>query len=324
MTLRIGVVGAGNIAAIAQLPSLLARDDVELSVLVSRQKDPSAIVRRWGFGRAVSSVQEALDCGLDALFVLTPRSEHFTAVEAGLRAGVDVFCEKPLATSAADAVRLADLADETSRVLMVGFNRRFAPAYVEGKAAFGPGGSAFCIAQKNRDGSEYRATFENSIHMVDLIRWYCGGRPVDVSAHAVGDDQWHEDGLTATVRFDNGNTGVLVAARMAGGWEEMLDAYGNSMSVHVAAPDRIDVMQSGTMTSREMRSEAFGWATATETFGFRAAVDHFIDRVHDRAAPLTSGREAAETQLLIDRILQAAGLPTTEDPGRKWSSHARS
>jgi virulence factor len=323
MTLRIGVVGAGNIAAIAQLPSLLARDDIELSVLVSRQTDPSALVRRWGFGRAVSSVEQALNCGLDALFVLTPRSEHVTAVEAGLRAGVDVFCEKPLATSAADAVRLADLADETSRVLMVGFNRRFAPAYVEGKAAFGSGGSTFCIAQKNRDGSEYRATFENSIHMVDLIRWYCGGRPVEVNAHAVGDDPWQEDGLTATVRFDNGNTGVLVAARMAGGWEEVLDAYGNSTSVHVAAPDRIDVTRSGTTTSREMRAEAFGWATATETFGFRAAVDHFIDRVHDRAAPLTSGREAAETQLLLDRILGAAGLPTAEDPGREWSSHAR-
>src|SRR5690606_37475488 len=140
---------------------------------------------------------------------------------------------------------------------------------------------------------------------------------------AAGEDRWQEDGLTATVRFDNGNTGVLVAARNAGGWEEVLDAYGDSTSVHVAAPDRIAITRSGTTTSREMRAEAFGWATATETFGFRAAVDHFIDRVNDRAMPLTSGREAAETQLLLDRILAAAGLPTAEDPGRQWSSHAK-
>ena len=35
-------------------------------------------------------------------------------------------------------------------------------------------GATFCVAQKNRAGSEYRATFENAIHMVDLLRWYCG------------------------------------------------------------------------------------------------------------------------------------------------------
>jgi virulence factor len=321
--LRVGVVGAGNIAAVAQLPSLVAREDVELATLVSRRADPSPIVQRWGFGKAVSTVEEALDGGLDALFVLTPRSEHVAAVEAGLRAGVDVFCEKPLATRAADAVALADLADDTGRILMVGLNRRYAPVYAAGREAFGESGATFCVAQKNRNGSEYRATFENSIHMVDLLSWYCGGEPVSVTAHAAGDDPWQEDGLAATVNFDNGNTGVLVAARSAGGWEESLDAYGNATSVHIEAPERIAVTREGVTTTREMRAEAYGWATATETFGFRASVDHFLDRVRDRAQPLTSGREAARTQLLLDRILQAAGLPTEEQPGREWSSRAK-
>lgn len=320
--LRIGVVGAGNIATIAQLPTLTGRSDVELRTLVSRREDPSALVRRWGFGRAVRSVEEALDTGLDALFVLTPRAEHVAAVELALISGVDVFCEKPLATRATDAVRLADLADEQNRILMVGLNRRFAEVYRAGRVAFGDKGATFCVAQKNRDGSEYRATFENSIHMVDLLRWYCGGSAVAVEAHAAGDDQWQEDGVTALIRFDSGNTGMLVAARTAGGWEESLDAYGDATSVHIEAPERIATTVHGVTTMREMRAEAFGWATATRTFGFAAAVEHFLDRVRDRAAPLTSGREAAETQLLLDRILAAAGLPTEEQDGRAWESHA--
>lgn len=323
-TLRIGVVGAGNIAGIAQLPTLVARDDVELRALVTRKEDPQALMRRWGFRTAYPTVKAMLDAErLDAAFILTPRSEHVEATRSVLAAGIDVFCEKPLATRTADALSLAEQADESGRILMVGFNRRFAPVYEAGRAAFTARGAAFCIAQKNRAGSEYRATFENAIHMVDLLRWYCGGEPVEVNAHMAGGDPWQEDGVGALVRFDNGNTGVLMAARNAGAWSEKLDAYGDGVTATVSAPDRIAITRDNQTTVREMSSEAFGWATATQTFGFAAAVSHFLDRVRDRKQPLTSGTEAAKTQLLLDRILSAAGLPVEEQPGRLWASHAK-
>ena len=160
--LRIGVAGAGNIASIAQLPTLVARDDVELQGLVTRKDDPQPLMRRWGFRRAYPTVEALLETEeLDALFVLTPRSEHVHATRLALEAGVDVFCEKPLATSASDALSLAELAAARERVLMVGFNRRFAPVYETGRAAFGESGASFCVAQKNRAGSEYRATFDS-------------------------------------------------------------------------------------------------------------------------------------------------------------------
>lgn len=322
--LRIGVAGAGNIASIAQLPTLVQRDDVQLRALVTRRDDPQPLMRRWGFQSAYPSVEAMLEHEeLDALFVLTPRSDHVQATRAALQAGLDVFCEKPLATSAADAEDLARLAESSGRVLMVGFNRRFAPVYEEARAAFGKSGASFCVAQKNRSGSEYRATFENAIHMVDLLRWYCGGEPVDVSAHAAGDDPWQEDGVSALIRFDNGHTGVLMAARNAGGWSEKLDAYGNDVTASITAPDRVTITRAGVSTVREMSPEAFGWATATQTFGFAGAVHHFLDRVRDRQQPLTSGAEAAKTQRLLDRILSAAGLPTEEQPGREWTSHAK-
>ncbi|MER8162112.1 Gfo/Idh/MocA family oxidoreductase [Streptomyces sp. NPDC094472] len=320
--LRVGVVGAGNIAHIAQLPTLVARDDVELDVLVSRREDPSELVRRWGFSTAAPTVEQALERDLDALFVLTPRSEHVAGVRSALEADVDVFCEKPLATATSDAEQLADLADEHERVLMVGFNRRFAPTYVAAREEFGDAGATFCVAQKNRRGSEYRATFENAIHMVDLLRWFCPGEPVDVSAHAAGDDPWQEDGVSALIRFAGGGTGVLTAARTAGAWAEKLDAYGAERSAEVVAPDSVTLTKDGVSTVRSMSPEAFGWATATNTFGFAAAVHHFLDRVRDRGAPLTSGREAARTQALLDDILQAADLPVKEQEGRTWASHA--
>lgn len=320
---RVGIVGAGNIATIAQLPTLVKRDDVELAALVSRRPDPGPLMRRWGFGSAYARVEDMLAAeDLDAVFVLTPRSEHAHAVEACLRRGVDVFCEKPLASSAEEAERLADLADEHRRILMVDFNRRYAPVYVAGREAFGADGATFCIAQKNRPGSEYRATFENAIHMVDLLRWYCGGEAVEVSAHATGKDPWQEDGTAALIRFDTGGTGILMAARTAGAWNEKVDAYGAGRSAEIRAPESVAITIDGVTTTRELSSEAFGWATATETLGFAEAVHHFLDRLADRGQPLTSGRDAVATQRLLERILQSAGLPTGEQEGRHWESHA--
>jgi virulence factor len=78
----------------------------------------------------------------------------------------------------------------------------------------------------------------------------------------------------------------------------------------------------GVTTTRNLSSEAFGWATATETLGFAEAVHHFLDRRADRRPPLTGGRDAVATQRLLDRILKAAGLPTHEQEGRQWASHA--
>ena len=321
--LRVGVIGAGNIATIAQLPTLVQRDDVELAALVSRREDPSSLVRRWGFNAAYKTVEEMLAAQeLDAVFVLTPRSEHAHAVELCLNRDVDVFCEKPLAPATEEAEHLADLADERGRILMVDFNRRYAPVYTAGREAFGDKGATFCVAQKNRPGSEYRATFENAIHMVDLLRWYCGGEPEHVAAHAAGEDPWEEDGIAATIRFSTGNTGVLMAARTAGAWNEKLDAYGDGKTVEVRAPETVSTTINGVTTSRELSAEAYGWATATDTLGFSAAVHHFLDRVADRAQPLTSGREAVRTQRLLDQILAAAGLPTEEQTGREWASHA--
>lgn len=321
--LRVGVIGAGNIATIAQLPTLVQRADVELAALVSRRDDPSSLVRRWGFNAAYKTVEDMVDSQeLDAVFVLTPRSEHAHAVQLCLSRDVDVFCEKPLAPATDEAERLADLADERGRILMVDFNRRYAPVYTAGREVFGTKGATFCVAQKNRPGSEYRATFENAIHMVDLLRWYCGGEPEHVAAHAAGDDPWEEDGVAATIRFSTGNTGVLMAARTAGAWNEKLDAYGDGKTVEVRAPETVSTTVKGVTTSRELSAEAYGWATATDTLGFSAAVHHFLDRVADRQQPLTSGREAVHTQRLLDRILAASGLPTEEQAGREWASHA--
>ncbi len=323
--LRVGVVGAGHIAQVAQLPALSRTSDVSIEGVVTRTSESAAAnLRRWPIANAYESLDAMLGAArLDALLVLTPRQLHGTHVRAGLEAGLDVFCEKPLADSTAEAEDLARLAEARQQLLMVGFNRRFAPCYRRVKESFGHDGPAVVVAQKNRRGSEYRATFENAIHMVDMMRFLCG-EPASVDAHAVdGSDPYHEDALSALVRFESGAVGSLVAARNAGAWDERLDAYGDAQSTSVTAPYVSSVVRDDVVSRLDQVPAAYGWANVNEAFGFAASMDEFLHCVRSRRVPQSDGWSAARTQGLLDSILDAAGLPTTDAPDAAWSSRAQ-
>ena len=308
--IRVGLVGAGNIAQIAELPALAAAPGVVIAGVVSRHPaNAQRNAARWPIERVYELADAMIaQAHLDALFVLTPKFIHTPFVELGLTSGLDVFCEKPLATSLAEARRLADLADQTGQLLMVGFNRRYAEVYQLARREFGAGHPQFCVAQKNRPGSEYRATLENAIHMVDLLRWFCG-EAEQVTAYTRAADPYLEDGTVALIRFHTGTIGTLVAARTAGEWDERLDAYGGLTSVRVTAPDSVAISAAGETRVVEMRPRASGWAQATITMGFAPEVQHFLTCVRERRQPLTNGHEAVRTQELVEEILRQAGLP---------------
>lgn len=310
---RVGLVGAGSIAQVAELPALAANPQaVVAGVVTTSRESTQRNLDRWPIAAGYETVEEMIDqASLNALFVLTPKTDHVRYIETALRSGLDVFCEKPLTTSLADSRRLAAMADEQDRLLMVAFNRRYAEVYSRAREVFADGGLRFCVTQKNRLGSEYRATLENAIHMIDLLRWFCG-EAVEVAAHAVAPDLYEEEGAMALIRFDSGAIGTLVAARCAGEWDERLEAYGASRSVRVIAPDIVTVTDQGTTTVTEMRPRAQGWAQVNVTMGFGPEVDHFIECVQTRRRPLTDGHEAVRTQELVEEILRAAGLPLDE------------
>src|SRR5207344_2155985 len=68
--------------------------------------------------------------GLDAVWLVTPTTLHAEQIEAVLRAGKHVFCEKPVSLSVADCDRVIELAESRpQQVAMVGFMRRFDAGY---------------------------------------------------------------------------------------------------------------------------------------------------------------------------------------------------
>jgi virulence factor len=313
--LRVGVVGLGYIAREVHLPTLRDRADVQVVGLVDPEPAALSRVAASGVGPGYASVEALLEHGRpDCALVLAPKQRHHAVVCALLDAGVDVFCEKPLTTRLVEAEALVDLARARGRVLMVGFNRRYAPVYVRAREAFADRAPEACLATKNRPGTEYRATFENAIHMVDLLRWFCG-EAAEVHGFGQWTDPYHETAAAATLRFESGAVACLLASRTTSHWVERLEVFGHGRSAVVDAPDRVAIGRDGRAEVTDMTAVHLGWAHVADKMGFRQELDHFFDCVRRRAEPRTSGADAVRTQALMDRLLGAMGLPTDDKEG---------
>jgi virulence factor len=311
---RVAVVGLGSIARAVHLETLRQLPGVEVTGLVDPAPEARAGAARAGAGQAFAALDALLEAGRpDAALVLTPKQTHGGLVRALLEADVDVFCEKPLTMVLAEAEGLVALAARRGRILMVGFNRRYAPVYVRAREAFADRAPEACLAMKNRPGREYRATLENAIHMVDLLRWFCG-EAVLVQGAAAFRDPDYETTAVATLRFDSGALATLLATRATSHWTERFEVFGHGRSAIVDAPDRVSLGQDGQAVVTEMTAVHMGWAQVADKMGFRQELEHFLACVRTRAEPRTSGADAVRTQALMDRLLGAMGLPVGEGP----------
>ncbi|WP_320128637.1 Gfo/Idh/MocA family oxidoreductase [uncultured Sphaerochaeta sp.] len=306
---KVGLVGAGSIAEIAHLPILAKREDVEMTgVMALHIESAMKAKQKHSIKHAVATLPELIDLGIDCAFVLSPKDCHPRQVIELLNAGIDVFCEKPMGCNLREMEEMANTAERTGKTLMIGFNRRYSPVYRKAKELYGNTTPDVIIAQKNRPASEYRATLENAIHMVDLLRYFCG-ECTHIEAHSIYKDPYYETLTTAQLQFENGTIGILVADRASGQWIETFQMHGKNRTVTVDCPDSITIVDSKESHTTNMTPLAMGWARVEDKMGFQAEDDHFFDCLKHNKTPLTNAADAFKTHELMHRILQIAGLP---------------
>jgi len=133
---------------------------------------------------------------VDAVLIATPDKFHAHAISIAARAGKDIFCEKPLAITLADAeAALAAVAKAGVR-LQVGFMRRYDPAYASAKSRIETGeiGEPVIFKSVGRDKdappiSAFQSNvngmlfYTNTIHDFDLARWLMHDEVTEVHAH---------------------------------------------------------------------------------------------------------------------------------------------
>ena len=113
-------------------------------------REPEAIAAfadEWGFAHGTTRLEEAIDRDdIDAVLIASPSDAHADQAEAALKAGKHVLVEIPVAMSLTDAQRVARLADETGRTLMVAHTQRFLPALMEARRRIATGELTVCHA----------------------------------------------------------------------------------------------------------------------------------------------------------------------------------
>ena len=119
----------------------------------------------------------------DAVVIVTPAPTHFPLCREFLEAGKDVFVEKPLTLSPEESEQLAQLADQTGRILQVGHIFRFDPAtqWIRDAMHAGKFGRVHILRGHfggfKRPRNDSGVMFADGIHFVDLFNYFLNATP---------------------------------------------------------------------------------------------------------------------------------------------------
>jgi predicted dehydrogenase len=135
-----------------------------------------------------SHEQLLADPDVDAVVVATPTKTHFAIVEAALRSGKHVLCEKPLCTDSREGEQLVALAKEQGLILMVGHIFLFNSGILKVKELINGGsiGSLrYISAARTNLGpvrSDVNAAYDLASHDIAVFNWITGSEPIEVQA----------------------------------------------------------------------------------------------------------------------------------------------
>lgn len=295
----VGVVGAGAFATGVLIPALEAQDGVHLAGIASASGlSARGAAENHGFAYAAPDAAALLDDpAVNALVVATRHDTHGPLVVQAIEKGKPVFVEKPLAVSEEDLEAVKVAADAASSPLvMVGFNRRFAPTTRQLVEFFAETTEPVVMSYRVNAGflppdhwlhdpevGGGRIVGEGC-HFVDLMMFVAGSPPVEVFARALPDSgRYRQDNVSVQIRFANGSVGTLTY--LANGDravpKERLEVSGGGATAILDDFRRITLARDGKV-------QKTGRLRAKQDKGHRAEVAAFVEAVRSAGpSPIT-------------------------------------
>ena len=220
----LGVLGAGLYANATLLPAIKNISEIELvGIASSGGLHAQHSGKKFGFAYATSSDDEIInDANINTVAILTRHDTHADLVIKALKAGKNVFVEKPLAINSAQLLAISKQLKNSQSLLTVGFNRRFAPlaqqlfdfyedhtepmhVHYRVNAGYIP------LNHWTQDPAQGGGRIiGEACHFIDFITFLVGAPPVSVTAHTLPDNgKYREDNVSMTFTFPDGSIGVV-------------------------------------------------------------------------------------------------------------------
>ena len=230
---RYGIIGCGAIGQRRHIPEAAANP----ASIVAALCDPvgervEAFAADHGAEAYTDHKRMLKDAEIDAVVVGSPNYLHAKQTIDALRAGKHVLCEKPMATSRADAKKMIAEADKANRYLMIGQNQRMMPPHVKAKQILDSGvlGKPLTFATTFKhdgpdgwsvDGAKswffkpeaavLGAMGDLGIHKADLMRFLLGDEFVEVSGFVENVDKKNPD--NSPIGLDDNAVMVLKSSK---------------------------------------------------------------------------------------------------------------
>jgi predicted dehydrogenase/threonine dehydrogenase-like Zn-dependent dehydrogenase len=218
----IGFIGAGNYASSVLVPAFAATGARLKSIASAAGVSSVHVGKKNGIEEATTDTNGLIsDPDVDALVISTRHNSHAKQVCAGLKESKHIFVEKPLVLTRDELAEVSEVYNglEKKPLLMVGFNRRYAPHVIKIKQLLSSKSSPISMVMTVNAGfipadhwvhdpaSGGGRIIGEACHFVDLLRFLADASIESVNAVAM--DSQCNDSVSIQLRFKNGSIGVV-------------------------------------------------------------------------------------------------------------------
>ncbi len=349
-TIRVAAIGAGNFATRTLFPELAREPNVAFSwVAGGRGLSAAHQGRRWGFRTVEQSVDTGLASGdTDCVMVLSRHDSHGRYAARVLKGGAALYCEKPLGLTETELEDLADAWLLSGAPAMAGFNRRFAPALRDLRAAL-PAGAPLQVVYRvfagrlpaehwYFDPGQGGRLLGEVCHFIDTAGFLVPGRPVAVRAVGVdGRDPATAQSVTLQVTYDDGSAASVVYGGLTppGAPKELLEVAADGVAARIDDFGSLTVWRGGRAATTKYRGAPKGHAAEMRALvrlvrgeqldsGTAAAAD-FGAALWSSLVACRAARSLAEDRVMetapstpaLVRALGCAPAAVVPEPGRQ-------
>ena len=221
--INIGFVGAGSFAQSYLLPT--AKGLGSLDTVVTRTGvNSKSVAEKFGFSSSSTDSNDIMsNDNINTVFIATQHNTHTKYVVEAIRSRKHVFVEKPLAMNIEELEEIVSEYENSDRLLMVGFNRRFAPISSRVKKEFKDVGEPLVMNFRVNAGfipldhwTQTQAGGGRIIgemcHFIDLMQFFTDSLPIRVYANCIDTSSVklkNDDNIIINIKFSNGSVGTL-------------------------------------------------------------------------------------------------------------------
>ncbi len=306
--MKIGIMSFAHLHAESYIENLRAAPGVEMIGLADEEPERGAQFAKQFNAHLFPSYEALIAAKPDGVIVCSENNKHRPLVEMAAEAGVNVLCEKPIATTLADARAIVDVCARHKVKLLTAFPMRFSAPLLQIKERLDTGelGQVYCVNGTNNGEcpKHLRAWFadkelagggavvDHTVHLADILRWYLQSEVVEVYAQTnritYADEANVETGGLLMLTFANGVFATIDCTWSKPPYYPTWGGLAFELVTNRGAVRVDGFKQNLTIYQHSLRRPTYGfWGSDSN----QAMVDEFVAAIREDRAPSVTGED---------------------------------